>query len=165
MRLLGRRLILATVALAVVLGGLFWVCPYVSAVGPPPLPPMLTDQKEFLEASLLGALGALLSFAVGSFHQRVDYYRIYELTSGNIATTVARILIGASSALVLMSATHLNVLPIRAEWSALVGVAAGFSERLVRRVVESLSKSAEAQPERPHAPSRTEDGHGATAGQ
>lgn len=143
MRLLARRLVLTTAALVVALLGLFLTCPIVPANG---LPPTLTNQAQFLQAALLGALGALLSFALGSIRRGVDY-RIYELASGNIATTLARILVGSSSALVAISATQMNLLPIRSEWSTLVGVAGGFSERLARRVVESLSESAEESPE------------------
>jgi len=80
-------------------------------------------------------------------------YRIYELASGNIATTLARILVGSGSALVTISATQLDLLPIRPDWAMLAGVAAGFSERLVRRVVESLSESAEESPKKVSAES------------
>lgn len=139
MRLLARRLIITTTALVVALGGLLWVCPHVPIEN---LPRTLTSRSLFIQAVLLGALGALLSFAIGSIRRGVDY-RIYELASGNLATTLARILVGSTSAVVAISATQLNVLPLRIEWSALVGVAAGFSERLVRHVIESLSESAE----------------------
>jgi hypothetical protein len=149
MRLLARRLVLTTAALATVLLGLFLLCPLISAEG---LPSTLTSRPNFVQAVLLGALGALLSFAIGSIRRGVDY-RIYELASGNIATTLARILVGSSSSVVAISATQLDILPIRTEWSALAGVAAGFSERLVRRLVESLSESAEESPK--NTPSET----------
>jgi hypothetical protein len=51
---------------------------------------------------LLGALGALLSFAIRSLQTRQQ--RIYELASGTFATIGARVMVGSAAAIVVVIA-------------------------------------------------------------
>jgi hypothetical protein len=69
--------------------------------------------------------------------------RIYELASGRFAATLARILVGAAAAIVITIAVQSGVVALNSEWLLILAVAAGFSERLVKRIIESLSADAE----------------------
>lgn len=145
LRLVGERLLLATVMLAVLLVGLGF------AVAADVLDENLAKVSVlhhfgvYLMIGLLGILGALLSFALGSLGSLEHSARrkIYELASGRYPATVARILVGAAAAIVVAIAVQSGIVTLNPDWLPMIAVAAGFSERLVRRIVESLSAGAE----------------------
>jgi hypothetical protein len=141
-RLLGIRLVASSLVLFVVLVTLglvtAWADPGSASAG------VLVEGGQYLRTVLLGALGALLSFAIGSLQTR--QHRIYELASGTFATLAARLMVGSAAAIVVVAAIESGLIAIPAETAPLFAVAAGFSERLVRRVVETLSAVAEKDP-------------------
>jgi hypothetical protein len=92
--------------------------------------------------ALLGVLGALLSLSIGTLRPSGNR-RIYELATGRYAATIARLLVGAAAALVVAIAVQSGVVMLNPDWLLMLAVAAGFSERLVRRIVNSLSADAE----------------------
>jgi hypothetical protein len=103
---------------------------------------VLASGTRYALVGLLGALGAQVSFAIGSMRRSAEF-RIYELASGNFATLATRVLVGSAGAVIVVVAIEVRVLATPLEWTFPAAVAAGFSERLVRRIVESLSTSAE----------------------
>jgi hypothetical protein len=142
LRLVGQRLLLATglmAALLVALGGLVTADVLRSSFANVTV---LHDIGTLSVIALLGVLGALLSFSIGTLRSGGDR-RIYELASGRYASTIARILVGAAAAIVVAVAVQSGVVALNRDWLLMLAVAAGFSERLVRRIVESLSADAE----------------------
>lgn len=103
---------------------------------------VLHELGTYLMVGLLGVLGALLSFSLGTLRSG-STRRIYELASGRYAATAARTLVGAAAAITVAIALQSGVITMSPNWLLIIVVAAGFSERLVRRVIESLSVEAE----------------------
>jgi hypothetical protein len=143
LRLVGQRLLLATVLMAALLFGLGSVVA-ANLLGPRLFVEVtvLHDIGTYTTIALLGMLGALLSFSIGTLRSGSSR-RIYELATGRYAATIARILVGAAAAIVVAIAVQSGVVALNPNWLLILAVAAGFSERLVRRIVESLSADAE----------------------
>ena len=142
LRLVGQRLLLATVLLVVLLVGLGAVVAAGGLGSGLPDVTVLHELGTYATIALLGMLGALLSFSLGTLRSEGSD-RIYELASGRYAGTLARILVGGAAAVVVAIAVQSGVVALNPEWLLILAVAAGFSERLVRRIVESLSADAE----------------------
>ena len=138
LRQLGARLVLASVLLLVVLVALGILAGVVSKSFSGLT--VLSNGSEYCLVVLLGALGALVSFAIATL--RPDP-KIYQLASGNFVTPVARVMAGSAAAVIAVVAVEARVVAAPIEWAPAMAVAAGFSERLVRRIIESLSASAE----------------------
>jgi hypothetical protein len=141
LRLVGQRLLPATglmAALLVSLGGL--VTGDVLGLSFSNVT-VLHDIGTYSVIALLGGLGALLSLSIGTLRPSGNR-RIYELATGRYAATIARLLVGAAAALVVAIAVQSGVVTLSPDWVPMLAVAAGFSERLVRRIVESLSADA-----------------------
>ncbi len=139
MRLLAKRLVVVATALFVVILALGALVTFDSSILEPDV---LSSAGQYWLTLLLGAIGALISFAIGSMSRGVDY-RINELASGNYATTATRLLVGSAGALVAVAAVQVQVVAAPTTWAPILAIAAGFSERLVRRIVESLSVETE----------------------
>jgi hypothetical protein len=103
---------------------------------------ILHDGTHYWSIVALGALGAVLSFSIGTLRTSRNA-RIHELASGNYVTIVARVSTGSAAALVVTVAVETQVLSAPVAWVPALAVVAGFSERLVRRIVESVSGSVE----------------------
>jgi hypothetical protein len=154
LRLVGQRLLLATVLLAALLvvlgclvaGGALSATAFDKVT-------VLHEVGTYATIALLGMLGALLSFSIGAMASGANR-RIYELASGRFAATLARILVGAAAAIVITIAVQSGVVALNNEWLLILAVAAGFSERLVKRIIESLSADAE----KPQEPVKPPDG-------
>lgn len=138
MRLLAKRLVVVATALFIIIVSLGAL---VTINAPARQPEVLSSGSAYSMALLLGAVGALISFAIGSMSKGADY-RINELASGNYATTATRLLVGSAGALVAVAAVEAQVIAAPVTWAPIFAIAAGFSERLVRRIVESLSVEA-----------------------
>ncbi|MBI4939653.1 MAG: hypothetical protein HY830_02765 [Actinobacteria bacterium] len=139
-----QRLLLSTVLLATLLVtlGILIAADVLDAAGFEDVT-VLRDAGTYTTIALLGMLGALLSFSIGAMASGADR-RIYELASGRFAATAARILVGAAAAVVVVAtAVQSGVVGLNGEWLPMLAVAAGFSERLVKRIIESLSADAE----------------------
>lgn len=137
LRMLGRRVVVATSLLAlamVALTVLVVVAPAASGV--------LGDVSWYAQVVVLGALGAMLSAAISAMDHGASP-RVYELSTPLLATAVARVLTGSAAAVVTVMAAEVGLLPAMDGWLPLVAVVSGFSERLVRRVVATLSDAAE----------------------
>ncbi|MBI4943761.1 MAG: hypothetical protein HY830_23720 [Actinobacteria bacterium] len=143
LRLVGQRLLLSTVLLGILLVvlGILVAAEVLDAAGFEKVT-VLREAGTYTTIALLGMLGALLSFAIGAMATGADR-RIYELASGRFAATAARILVGAAAAVVVATAVQSGVVGLNGEWLPMLAVAAGFSERLVKRIIESLSADAE----------------------
>ncbi|WP_405064990.1 hypothetical protein OG558_23855 [Kribbella sp. NBC_01510] len=143
LRLIGQRLLLATVRMAASFIGLGFAVA-ADVLGPTQFASItiLHDFGTYLMIGCLGILGALLSFALGALPSGTSR-RIYELASGRYSATIARVLAAAMAAIVVAIAIQARVVPLEAKWLLMFAIAAGFSERLVRRIVESLSADAE----------------------
>ena len=140
MQLLARRLTVASFCLSgvlVVLLGLVFL-----SRGTPNVPELLTDPLGYVRVVALGALGALLSFVIGSTRRGAGF-RIYELASGSRATLATRVLAGSTSAVIVVLSIEFQVITTPKSWALPAAVAAGFSERLVHRIIESVSANAE----------------------
>jgi hypothetical protein len=151
LRLVGERLLLATslmAALLVGLGGLVAADLLRSSFSDVTV---LHDLGTYSVIALLGVLGALLSFSIGTLRSGGNR-RIYELATGRYAATIARVLVGAAAAIVVAIAIQSGVVTLDPDWLLMLAIAAGFSERLVRRIVESFSADAE-RPREPAPPS------------
>jgi hypothetical protein len=150
LRLIGHRLLLATALMAAVLTGLGGVVA-AGGMGTDSFSnvTVLHDARTYSMIALLGILGALLSFSIGTLHSGGSR-RIYELATGLYTVTVARILVGATAAIVVAIAVQSGVVTLNPDWLLILAVSAGFSERLVRRIVDSLSADAE----KPREPAR-----------
>jgi len=157
LRLVGQRLLLSTVLLFLLLVALG--CLVTSRALNTPAFARVTVLQEpgtYTTVALLGVLGALLSFSIGAMATGA-HRRIYELASGRFAATVARLLVGATAAIVVAIAVQSGVVALNPDWLLLLAVAAGFSERLVKRIIESLSADAE----KPQPPPADSVGHAA----
>jgi hypothetical protein len=151
LRLVSQRLMMATALLALVLVGLGALAAAdVLADTAFDRVVVLRQPGVYATIALLGMLGALLSFSIGAMASGADR-RIYELATGRFTATAARVLVGAAAALVVAVAVQSEVVGLNPEWLLVLAVAAGFSERLVKRIIESLSADAEkpAEPARP----------------
>jgi hypothetical protein len=146
LRLVGERLLVATGLLAALLVGLgFAVAAKVLNDDQLPKVGVLHHFGVYLMIGLLGILGAVLSFALanlGSLEHSATR-KIYRLASGRYLTPVARALVGAAAAIVAAIAVQARIVELNEDWLPMIAVAAGFSERLVRRLVDSLSIAAE----------------------
>ena len=87
---------------------------------------------------MLGVFGAMLSLALDLSHSSATQSRIYDLTTTQIAAPVARISIGAGSAVLTVAAAQAALVGGDAPWLYLAAIPAGFSERIVRKSVENL---------------------------
>lgn len=137
LRMLGRRVAVATGLLALAmtaLTALVLVAPTESGV--------LGDMSWYAQVVVLGALGAMLSAAITAMDHGASP-RVYELSTPLLATAVARVLTGSAAAVVTVMAAEVELLPAEESWLPLLAVVSGFSERLVRRVVATLSDAAE----------------------
>ncbi|GAB3077790.1 hypothetical protein GCM10027053_47730 [Intrasporangium mesophilum] len=143
LRVAGRRLLTAATLLLLTILGL-WVAVRWNAFGLSTTPSggsfVLNDSKLFLGVLLLGVFGAMLSLALDLAKSRPTESRIYELTTARIAVPVARLSIGAGSAVLVVAAAQ-----AAANTSSLLlyltAIPAAFSERLVRRSVDALESS------------------------
>jgi hypothetical protein len=138
LRLLGRRVAVATALLALAMAALSTLV----VVSPGDGGGVLGDQARFAQVVLLGALGAMLSAAISAMDHG-SAPRVYELSTPLLATAVARVLTGSAAAVVTVMAAEVELLPVKEEWLPRFAVVSGFSERLVRRVVATLSDAAE----------------------
>jgi hypothetical protein len=147
LRLLGQRLMAAACCLTVVLT-LLGVLAWRGALGGDRFSNdrILADGQSYLTVVLLGVLGALLSFAIGTINGSGSR-RIYELATARFAALGARLMVGAAAAVVLCLTIQSGVVNLGQGVTAILAITAGFSERLVRRILESLSDSAERPPE------------------
>jgi hypothetical protein len=159
LRLVGQRLVLAATLLAATLIGLGAVVA-IDALGDQfGSVTVLHEIGTYLTVALLGALGALLSFSLGTLRAGTSR-RIYELASARYAATAARLLVGSAAAITVGIALQSGVVTINQGWLLIIVVAAGFSERLVRQIVESLSADAE----KPREPTPSSGSTSAPAG-
>lgn len=147
LRLLGRRVAVATLLLALAMAALTAVV----LLAPDAADGVLGDRSWFARVVVLGALGAMLSAAISAMDHG-SAPRVYELSTPLLATAVARVLTGSAAAVVTVMAAESGVLPVTTDWLPLVAVVSGFSERLVRRVVATLSDAAEQKAPAPTAP-------------
>lgn len=157
LRLLGRRVAVATTLLAVVLAVLTALVLLGWGAEGADRPAFLDegvlgDPGWFAQVCLLGALGAMLSAAITAMDHG-SAPRVYELSTPLVATAVARVLVGSAAAVVTVMAAEVELLPGMAGWLPVLAVVSGFSERLVRRVVATLSEAAEHTSPAPVPPS------------
>jgi 8-oxo-dGTP pyrophosphatase MutT (NUDIX family) len=103
---------------------------------------VLTDFGLFSGAAVLGAFGAMLSLALDRDGASLANRRIYEVAGAHVAVPVARLSIGAASGVLVVAAVQSSLADVGQSWAILAAIPAGFSERLVRRSVESLDISA-----------------------
>lgn len=103
---------------------------------------VLTDFGLFRGAAVLGAFGAMLSLALDRDGASLANRRIYEVVGAHLAVPVARLSIGAASGVLVVAAVQSSLADLGQAWAILAAIPAGFSERLVRRSVESLDISA-----------------------
>jgi hypothetical protein len=108
---------------------------------------VLHNGELFGGVLLLGIFGAMLSLALdlsrsGSIATRS---RIYDLATTQIAVPVARISIGAGSAVLTVAAAQVALVGGDAPWLYLAAIPAGFSERIVRKSVENLEAATTGQ--------------------
>jgi 8-oxo-dGTP pyrophosphatase MutT (NUDIX family) len=106
---------------------------------------VLHDGGLFGGVLLLGVFGAMLSLALDRSRSSAAQSRIYDLTTTQIAAPVARISIGAGSAVLTVAAAQAALVGADAPWLYLAAIPAGFSERLVRKSVENLEAATTGQ--------------------
>ena len=140
LKIAGRRLLIAALLLTVTIIGL-WAATAMDwfagiEVGSDSF--VLHDGGLFGGVLLLGVFGAMLSLALDLSHSSATQSRIYDLTTTQIAAPVARISIGAGSAVLTVAAAQAALVGGDAPWLYLAAIPAGFSERLVRKSVENL---------------------------
>lgn len=157
LRLLGRRVAVATTLLAVVMAVLTALVVLRWGRDEQGRPTfldegVLAEPAWFAQVVLLGALGAMLSAAITAMDHG-SAPRVYELSTPLLATAVARVLVGSGAAVVTVMAAEVELLPGMTAWLPVLAVVSGFSERLVRRVVATLSDAAEHTSPAPVPPS------------
>jgi 8-oxo-dGTP pyrophosphatase MutT (NUDIX family) len=140
LKIAGRRLLIAALLLGLTIAGL-WTATALGwfegiEVGSEPF--VLHDGGLFGGVLLLGVFGAMLSLALDSSQSSATQSRIYDLTTTQIAAPLARISIGAGSAVLTVAAAQAALVEGDAPWIYLAAIPAGFSERLVRKSVENL---------------------------
>jgi hypothetical protein len=84
----------------------------------------------------------MLSLALDRDGASLANRRIYEVAGAHVAVPVARLSIGAASGVLVVAAVQSSLADVGQSWAILAAIPAGFSERLVRRSVESLDISA-----------------------
>lgn len=141
LKIAGRRLLIAAVLLALTILGL-WAATALGWFGGIAVDSdstfVLHDGGLFGGVLLLGIFGAMLSLALDLSRSSPTQSRIYDLTTTQIAAPVARISIGAGSAVLTVSAAQAALVGGGTPWLYLAAIPAGFSERLVRKSVENL---------------------------
>lgn len=140
LKIAGRRLLIAALLLALTIIGL-WTATALGWFGGIEVNSnsfVLHDGGLFGGVLLLGVFGAMLSLALDLSHSSATQSRIYDLTTTQIAAPVARISIGAGSAVLTVAAAQAALVGGDAPWLYLAAIPAGFSERLVRKSVENL---------------------------
>jgi 8-oxo-dGTP pyrophosphatase MutT (NUDIX family) len=150
LKIAGRRLLIAAVLLALTIIGL-WVATGlgwfagIAVESSSSATFVLHDGGLFGGVLLLGIFGAMLSLALDLSHSSATESRIYDLTTTQIAAPVARLSIGAGSAVLTVSAAQAALVGGGTPWLYLAAIPAGFSERLVRRSVENLESATTGQ--------------------
>lgn len=143
LRLAGRRLIAAATVLGLTLLGL-GLAVYFEAFGD--VSPgaglfVLHDVGLFVGALILGVFGAMLSLVLDLSGSSPANNRIYELATARWSALVARLFIGAGSAVLAVAAVQAVIVGGDQPWLYLAAIPAGFSERLVRRAVDALGQN------------------------
>jgi 8-oxo-dGTP pyrophosphatase MutT (NUDIX family) len=148
LKIAGRRLVIAAVLLALTILGL-WVATALGWFAGLTIDSestfVLHDGGLFGGVLLLGIFGAMLSLALDLSHTSPTQSRIYDLTTTQIAAPLARISIGAGSAVLTVSAAQAALVGGGTPWLYLAAIPAGFSERLVRKSVENLETATTGQ--------------------
>lgn len=152
LRLAGRRitvaaLLLATTLIALGAATVAGAFEAIEVSGPF----VLHDGLLFVGVVLLGIFGSMLSLALDLARSAPLKSRIYELASAHIAIPVARLAIGAGSAVVTVAAAQTALVGGPQPWMYLTAIPAGFSERLVRRSVEALEQGSSSGSTTPQA--------------
>jgi 8-oxo-dGTP pyrophosphatase MutT (NUDIX family) len=140
LKIAGRRLLIGALLLALTIIGL-WIATalgWFRGIEVDSSAFVLHDGGLFGGVLLLGVFGAMLSLALDLSHTSATQSRIYDLTTTQIAAPVARISIGAGSAVLTVAAAQAALVGGDAPWLYLAAIPAGFSERIVRKSVESL---------------------------
>jgi 8-oxo-dGTP pyrophosphatase MutT (NUDIX family) len=108
---------------------------------------VLHNGELFGGVLLLGIFGAMLSLALdlSRSSSTATQSRIYDLATTQIAVPVARISIGAGSAVLTVAAAQVALVGGDAPWLYLAAIPAGFSERIVRKSVENLEAATTGQ--------------------
>ena len=144
LKIAGRRLLIAAVLLALTIIGL-WVATalgwFAGIAVDSSSTFVLHDGGLFGGVLLLGIFGAMLSLALDLSHTSATESRIYDLTTTQIAAPLARLSIGAGSAVLTVSAAQAALVGGGTPWLYLAAIPAGFSERLVRKSVENLESA------------------------
>ena len=147
LKIAGRRLLVASLLLALTIIGL-WVATGLGWFGGIDVDSswfVLHDPGVFGGVLLLGVFGSMLSLAMDLSSSNATQNRIYDLMTTQIAAPLARISIGAGSAVLTVSAAQAAFVGGDQPWLYLAAIPAGFSERLVRRSVENLEASSTAK--------------------
>jgi len=147
LKIAGRRLVLAALLLALTIVGL-WAATalgWFDGIGVDTGSFVLHDGGLFGGVLLLGIFGAMLSLALDLSHSSHAQSRIYDLMTTQVAAPVARISIGAGSAVLTVAAAQAALVAGDAPWVFLAAIPAGFSERLVRKSVENLEQATTGQ--------------------
>jgi hypothetical protein len=143
LKIAGRRLLIAALLLAFTIIGL-WVATvlgWFEGIEVDSSPFVLHDGGLFGGVLLLGVFGAMLSLALDLSNASAIQSRIYDLATTQIAAPVARISIGAGSAVLTVAAAQAALVGGDAPWLYLAAIPAGFSERIVRKSVENLESA------------------------
>ncbi len=147
LKIAGRRLMIAALLLAATIAGL-WAATglgWFDGIDVQTSSFVLHDAGLFGGVLLLGVFGAMLSLAMDLSSSTATQSRIYDLMTTQIAAPLARISIGAGSAVLTVSAAQAAFVGADQPWLYLAAIPAGFSERLVRRSVENLEASTTGQ--------------------
>ena len=146
LKIAGRRLLIAALLLTLTIAGL-WSATALGWFGGIEVTSdsfVLHDAGLFGGVLLLGVFGAMLSLALDLSTSNATQSRIYDLATTQIAAPMARISIGAGSAVLTVAAAQAALVEGDAPWLYLAAIPAGFSERLVRKSVENLAAASTA---------------------
>jgi 8-oxo-dGTP pyrophosphatase MutT (NUDIX family) len=140
LKIAGRRLLIAALLLALTIIGLWTATAlgWFELIEVDSSSFVLHDGGLFGGVLLLGVFGAMLSLALDLSHSSATQSRIYDLATTQVAAPLARISIGAGSAVLTVAAAQAALVDGDAPWLYLAAIPAGFSERLVRKSVENL---------------------------
>jgi hypothetical protein len=143
LRLAGRRIVTAAVLLTATIL-LLWLATYLDAFRRVAVdgPFVLHDPGLFAGVLLLGMFGAMLSLALDLSRTAPANSRIYDLATARVAIPVARLAIGAGAAVLTVATAQAAIVGGSQPWVYLAAIPAGFSERLIRRSVETLESMA-----------------------
>ena len=143
LRFAGRRIVTAAVLLTATIL-LLWLATYLDAFSRVAVagPFVLHDPGLFAGVLLLGIFGAMLSLALDLSKTAPANSRIYDLATARVAIPVARLAIGAGAAVLTVATAQAAVVGGSQPWVYLTAIPAGFSERLIRRSVETLESMA-----------------------